>query len=502
MGEGKPWYTNTYFLVIVPITVFAFATAALVLLVLPRSAESIKIMQGRMTDAKSLYVESEFSYEGTVTPRSGAAVTPETRERVVIVNKGWLDRYGGDPGILDQTFTARMGYAEVPDVLAGQFVQNGPQMYANLSVKPESIGELPMASLPTGTWLRFTPNTLAKHLHLPELGGEGKDLTAEDRTYLKQQFRATPFLRLVQKLSDETIRGVATHHYQVMPEKLFIKDFVFIEEITRHKGVMPPGQENALNRLFDNLSATDDGEIWIGKQDFYLHRARFKFRYQSPLRTGVLTLTINFSRFNEHIGLATPRGTYHDLDGYLAQIEPQGQGGIGIFGAPSSGVVGYVPPGGAPPSGGGVGGSGVNVNTSGGGTGEPGGAPSSGGFGTSGGGSGTGEGGTGSGATSPTAPVGGGGAGTGMPPAEDGAPRTPPTLTQIFAALIKEILKWLGVVMVLMFMYGGTVAMLSKGDPVKMRHAKKIIVSAIIGTLIILGSHSFVSYLLKTVWAS
>ncbi|MEK7452341.1 MAG: hypothetical protein AAB664_03300, partial [Patescibacteria group bacterium] len=67
----------------------------------------------------------------------------------------------------------------------------------------------------------------------------------------------------------------------------------------------------------------------------------------------------------------------------------------------------------------------------------------------------------------------------------------------LIARIIRVILGVLGIVMVIFILYGGFLYFLSGGDGEKVKKAKKVITSTIIGLVIVLTSYSLASFILN-----
>jgi len=69
----------------------------------------------------------------------------------------------------------------------------------------------------------------------------------------------------------------------------------------------------------------------------------------------------------------------------------------------------------------------------------------------------------------------------------------------VIADLINQATGLLGIVSVIIILYGGLIWMISWGDEEKVQKAKQTLTSGIIGLIIILTSYSLSSYILTTV---
>ncbi len=76
-----------------------------------------------------------------------------------------------------------------------------------------------------------------------------------------------------------------------------------------------------------------------------------------------------------------------------------------------------------------------------------------------------------------------------------GTPESPP---EIAALIIKTVLTFLGIVFLAVIIYGGYLYMTAAGEPEKLKKAKRTIVTAVIGFVIILISYSLTNFILRT----
>jgi len=67
----------------------------------------------------------------------------------------------------------------------------------------------------------------------------------------------------------------------------------------------------------------------------------------------------------------------------------------------------------------------------------------------------------------------------------------------IVARLIKVAMGFMGIVMVLMIISGGTLMMISGGDVEKVKRAKKTIINAVIGLIIMLSAYGIVTFVIN-----
>lgn len=323
-GDGtkpkKRWYTNVYVLMIVLVSTLAISMAALMLLLLPQSSEIVRIMQWRMVNAKSTYVEAVVEYKGERQWKDAKGATRRRDEALSLETSGWFDRIDEELPKAKHTFDLKTGKDDAWR-FAGDFVRAGDANYFNFSTLPARIGTLHFTDF-MHRWLRVDVKGLLEVTSLPIIGGERPELTELDEAYLIEQFRKTPFLHVEEKLKAEELGGVRTHHYKVRPEVLFFKDYYVVAESIRLGGRELTNKERlAADAFFANVTA-EDGELWIGQRDYYLYRMRLRFKYDDGARTGHFTLTANFSRFNEPSVMSVPVQGVDDITDIVESLLP------------------------------------------------------------------------------------------------------------------------------------------------------------------------------------
>ncbi|MCU0679341.1 MAG: hypothetical protein MUC28_02755 [Planctomycetes bacterium] len=70
----------------------------------------------------------------------------------------------------------------------------------------------------------------------------------------------------------------------------------------------------------------------------------------------------------------------------------------------------------------------------------------------------------------------------------------PKGLGEIAGALIGTFLSFLGIIFLILIMYGGFVWMTAGGNEMKVLKAKQVLTQAIIGTIIVLAAYSITSF--------
>ncbi len=317
---SKKWYTNVYVLLMIIISCVAVAMAGLTLVLLPQSGEIIRIMQWRTVRAKSFNLDLTARYEGWRLAKADDGSVKKYREAMGFESHGPVDVSDEMNECLRQDFRLTAG-AEDPRLdFAGEFRRRDATDFLNFSELPADLGAVKLAAY-RGKWLSFDTERLRRSIDSPFFGAPGRQLDEFDRQYLVEQFRTTPFLRFVSKLRSETIGGVAAHHYQVRPEILYIKHFIIESEGLRLGRELTAKERDFLDTFFANVTP-EDGEVWIGKQDYYLYRMRLRFRYDDGVRDGVLSLTLNFGKYNAKLAPGEAPPGVENIDEILRSLLP------------------------------------------------------------------------------------------------------------------------------------------------------------------------------------
>ncbi len=315
----KPWYAHVSTWIVIFISTLGIATSSLLFLLIPQSTEIVRFMQWRMVNAKTFYLETDARWSGWVASKDANGNVRKSREELRLAGSGWVNRTDEASTGAWQKFALDVGEGE-PTKVAGEYVKAGDAHYFNFSALPSRVGALHLDEL-SGKWLRLSFRKLFADVDLPAVGGDHPPLEKADRDYLREQFRATPFVRVKEKLKNEKLNGVAVHHYQVEPEVLFFKDYFVLAETKRLGRELTNKERTAADTFFANVAA-EDGEMWIGGGDYLLYRARFRFRYDDGVRQGTLSLTLNFSRFNELLSIETPEKDLTDVTPVVESLLP------------------------------------------------------------------------------------------------------------------------------------------------------------------------------------
>ncbi|MBI4457994.1 hypothetical protein HY633_03470 [Candidatus Uhrbacteria bacterium] len=313
----KRWFANPAVIIIALASIVAMLMAGLVVLLLPQSGEIIRIAQWRTARAKTMAIDAELTYQGEVDEKNGQTVTGHRRETAESATLTKIDNRNAKEPRLATDFSLFLGES---DRYQGRTVRVGSARFLRFSKLPAMLGNFPLDRL-ADRWLTYDPEAIRAKIPLPVIGGKGAppDAAAENKTL--EYLRSTPFFTVRAKLKNEKIGGVAVLHYQVAPEILFIKDFVIRSEELRLDRELDDRERRQIDAFFADISA-DDGEIWIGRSDYFLYRLRLRFRYDDGGRRGTLTLAASLGEFNRPMVINPPDAQADDIDRVIASLLP------------------------------------------------------------------------------------------------------------------------------------------------------------------------------------
>jgi len=310
------WYLNTYSIVLFFVVGAAIATSSLFLLLIPQSSEIIRLAEWRMLRAQSFKTEVNLQYHGTRDEIGQLGVVKRERQDLNLDLRGVLLRHEeGTDGDFD--FRALFGSRD-PIVVAGEYSRADREDYLVLTELPDNLGGVNVGFF-RGRTLRVDFDDLLPSTNLPFVGGTDR-LDQYDRAYLLSEARQMPFLRVEEKLKNEIMRGAEVHHYKVMPEKLYLREFIVLAEQLRQDRELTGRERIAWDTFFTHVTPLSS-EIWIGSGDYYIHRLRLQFGYDNGEREGIVTLTAEFSEFNQPQVIEKPSaGQFDEAAAYLESI--------------------------------------------------------------------------------------------------------------------------------------------------------------------------------------
>lgn len=316
----KKWFANVYVLIVVLISLLGIATSSLLFLLIPGPDEVVRLMQWRMAGVKSYATEIDVRYRGERVTRGASA--GKHAEAVTFRDSALLDATDLAARTSSDAFSLTIGADDVggekPLSFSGRHAAIGRARYFTFTQLPDLIGSVHFGQFRDKP-LRIDVEKLLADTGLPFVGGGRPPLSSEDRDLLAADFRVTPFVAVTDTLGSEKIGGAPTFHYKVKPEILFFRDFYALTEAKR-LGRELTGKERQVIETFFADVVPEDGELWIGKRDYFLRRLRLRFRFDDGTRNGTFDVTAEFSRFNERFAIAQPTGTVEDATPFLASL--------------------------------------------------------------------------------------------------------------------------------------------------------------------------------------
>ncbi|MFH2062817.1 MAG: thrombospondin type 3 repeat-containing protein [bacterium] len=332
---GRKWYFSPHFLVAVFVSLAAVLTSLLLVLVLlPGRSEALAIMQWRLSGVETFRIETDVEYQGRV-DRTVDGVASQDLERYRLTTSGAVDR--SDPSGVRQAHSFSFDVSPSRDSgagyrFSGEVRRLGFDTYLRLWQMPDGFGP-PQFGQYADRWLHVGPDSVSGAV-LP-LVGSGYALGDDERAYLEDDFRRTAFMKVVRRIGDETLNGVPTVHFEVRPEVLLIKDFLVTAETLRRGRELTADERRGIDRTFSGLRA-EDGEIWIGRHDYYPYRLRLSFGYKDAECDGRLTVTVSMSQFDLPVTISGPDAEALEVGPIVGSLLPGLVGG----GLPSADVGG------------------------------------------------------------------------------------------------------------------------------------------------------------------
>lgn len=296
MGTGtNKWYSNISILLVVLVSCLGVGMAGLMLLLVPRPSDVLRATMRRMATAKTFHVETDVNWRGTAGPAGF-----KKDELFHLSTQGDIDRNDPEKPRSTQQFSIE----DHDQKIVGEYRRAGEVRLFRLSDIPEQIGGVSFASL-KNSWLRFDFDTIANRFDLPVIGGGRRDLTLIESNSLTKALISTPFVVVDTYVNTEQLDGDPVFHYKVSFEPLFIKDIILRVESAKLGRDLTEKEKAVIETYFAN-TVVEPGEAWIGTRNDTLYRLRLRLRYDDGKRTGVLDVSMAFSRLDQPLSLTTP----------------------------------------------------------------------------------------------------------------------------------------------------------------------------------------------------
>ena len=272
---------------------FIASTVWIFLWLAPSSGEILRVAAWRMQIASSFHVAVDLQYHGTSTDETHAM------NDLQFESEGDYERQAGQAATV-QDFSLLLGSASDAPRLSGQYLRQDKTNLRTLHEVPERLGSLNLQPFRDKTLRVDVESALARLPAVPIVGG--LKLSDKDRQELTTIAAGLPFLNIVERLKDETLRGSMAHHYKVRPELIYVRDFLKLVEARRLGRELKAKEQNDYDALFANYTA-EDGELWIRANDYFVERLRLPLQQVGSKASGTWTLTLNFSNLNVPVKL-------------------------------------------------------------------------------------------------------------------------------------------------------------------------------------------------------
>jgi len=315
----RQWLSNPYVLIVGFMSLTAALLAMLALLLLPQVSEVVDLMKWRMATAESFRVDADIEWHGWKTVSNNGGKANREQEAVRITTSGLVDRTDSESMEQTHKFRAAFGAPSVRYLFEGEYRRIGEENFLKLDTVPDDLGTFKLDRF-SGRWLQLDFADVFGAVGVPFIGGS-RSWSDEDRAYLADQLRITPFISVVNRLKDDTVNEIASLHYEIRPEVLFFKDFYLTEEKLRRGSELTDAERRGIDRFFANVQP-EIGEMWIGRTDFRLYKLRLRFRYDDGVRDGVLSAMFDFSNFGEPVAVGRPEGEIEDVQKIIDSLLP------------------------------------------------------------------------------------------------------------------------------------------------------------------------------------
>ncbi len=194
----------------------------------------------------------------------------------------------------------------IPKVNA-ELIYNGPEKYIKVDDIP-NLGFFDPSFL-NGVWIKLDLADLQKKFNVKTIASSTvSELSPEKIADIKQLALESHMFVISQKLPEEVLDGVNTYHYGFILDKNKMIDFV--ASVSKIIGSNPITDEELAKekKAFDQV-VFSPGEIWIGKDDIYMHKISFGMSVTPP-GSGVPQITntfvMSFKDFNQPVEVIAP----------------------------------------------------------------------------------------------------------------------------------------------------------------------------------------------------
>ncbi len=282
------------------------------------TSESVKKMQTVKT----------YDYSGSVLMKisgnlfSGSEVPPEFSAMSLFIPREFRLSFTGSVDSADENNTKTETTVNVDinseEVAEAQIMAIGKLSYFKLN----KFSLFPLEGY-LNKWLFIDAKELSEQYGLDYEDEQFAELSEEDQNTIYTSFTNNNPVEISERLEGEEIDGNDTFHYQYKVNKDALK--TFFAEISPILQEYPQSQDidvSELNNIMDGLEF-HDGEVWIGKKDYYIYRVTGGFKTSIPDSEASIEIAIDISlkNFNQTKNIVAPADymTFDDLNQMLIE---------------------------------------------------------------------------------------------------------------------------------------------------------------------------------------
>lgn len=302
-------------------------------------ARTIKKMGDRVNEIKSFYYNINLNFSGS----SGGM-----NSDMEIILEGAADALDENniKSYANINFSSKTAYGESKEKnisLEIAYKNIGNSNYLKFEIPQNGNGEEIAAFIKSakadGKWVKITPEDIkelgidaqafaagqsdrlgTENLPAPSNSSEdaSKIAQAKKQGKLKEIFQKYNIFDATEYVGSETIQGsVKTRHISFTADKEELKKFLTEAVVELGDNTASQyGMENYEKELEKNLDALQnvEGDIWIGKDDSFLHKMEAKISTKDESSEGSLNFTLEFSGFNNPVSVEAPKDAVPIID--------------------------------------------------------------------------------------------------------------------------------------------------------------------------------------------
>lgn len=184
-------------------------------------------------------------------------------------------------------------------------------IYAQLSEAP-NLGFFDLSSV-QNQWIKIDMEAIKKQFGSKQLDDqlakiqENQELSPEQIERLKTTFEQAEIFKITEKLASEKISGVDTYHYKFTVSQEGLKKFIITSSQIFQKRSLTETELAAFNKGFETMGPVD-GEVWIGKKDFFPYKITFELNVAETETSpaGKISSVFSLKNFNQPMQIEAP----------------------------------------------------------------------------------------------------------------------------------------------------------------------------------------------------